>query len=487
MLTAQERVELAQALATLPADHRAAAEWRLKWLSEARPKQIEPLGDWTIWLPLAGRGWGKTRVGAETLARWAWNNPGTRWLVAAPTEADIRDVCFEGESGLENVIPERLIKDHNRSLSEIELVNGSWIKGIPATKPRRFRGPQWHGGWLDELAAWDYLEEAWDMITMSMRLGQHPRLICTTTPRPLPFLRDMLKRPDVHVTTGSTYENRANLAPTFFKQLAQYEGTQLGRQELHAEILDGEDGAIFKRSWFRVWPYDKPFPKFTYVVQSYDTAGTENNANDPTACTTWGVFDHGETRAALLLDFWSDWLEYPDLRPKVVHDWKQRYGDDASSRSPDVVMVENKSSGISLIQDLRRAGVPVFSYDPGKSDKIARAHAVSHLPHAGLIFLPGALMTGPDGQPVTDAKGNEISRPRKWCEPLLEQLCTFSPDNIEAVKRVKLGDKKRHHWDGVDSACQAWLLMSDQGQLTVDEIPEKEIEYHKDQSNPYAI
>ena len=166
------------------------------------------------------------------MAQWAIEMPDSRWLVSAPTSGDIRGTCFEGDSGLLSVIPEGLIADYNKSLHEIKLINGAFIKGIPASEPERFRGGQWHGAWLDELAAWDYLQESWDMIMFAVRLGSRTRIIASTTPKPKPLIMELLGREndDVVVTKASTYVNVKNLAPSFQKQILQYEGTNLGRQ-----------------------------------------------------------------------------------------------------------------------------------------------------------------------------------------------------------------------------------------------------------------
>ena len=153
----------------------AIVAWQSKWLQTQHKHQVEPPGNWwNIWLMLAGRGAGKTRAAAETLAQWALEYPNTRWLVSAPTSGDIRGTCFEGDSGLLAVIPTCLVADYNKSLHELRLINGSFIKGIAASEPERFRGGQWHGAWLDELAAWDYLQEAWDMIRFAVRLKLPP-------------------------------------------------------------------------------------------------------------------------------------------------------------------------------------------------------------------------------------------------------------------------------------------------------------------------
>ena len=284
---------------------------------------------WTIWLLLAGRGAGKTRCAAEWTWWEAWSHPNTRWLVSAPTSSDVRDVCFEGDSGLLKVIPEELVADYIKSLHEMKLINGSIIKGIPASEPNRFRGPQFHGGWLDELAAWEYLDDSWDMLNFGMRLGKRPRLICTTTPKPKPLIVDLVNREgdDVVFTTASTYDNIHNLAPTFQKQILQYEGTKLGRQEIHAEILDPEEAGIVKRDWFRLWDSEKPLPQFQYVVQSYDCATSDKTKNDPTACTVWGIFKPSPDKptSVMLIDCWEEYLQYPDLRPRVVEEYGAIY------------------------------------------------------------------------------------------------------------------------------------------------------------------
>ena len=241
MLSQATSERLTKRIQSGPDLNKATPEWRgalkarTKWLSIANDHQITPSGDWwSIWLLLAGRGAGKTRCAAEWVWWEAWTQPNTRWLVSAPTSGDVRDVCFEGESGLLNVVPNILIKDYIKSLHEIKLVNGSMIKGIAASEPDRFRGPQFHGGWLDELAAWDYLDDAWDMLQFGMRLGQHPKLICTTTPKPKPLIVDLVNRDgdDVCYTTATTFDNIKNLAPNFQKQILQYEGTKIGRQEI---------------------------------------------------------------------------------------------------------------------------------------------------------------------------------------------------------------------------------------------------------------
>jgi len=451
----------------------AVINWQLTWLGkQAHKHQIEPSGDWwNIWLLLAGRGAGKTRAAAETIAYWAWEQPGSRWLVSAPTSGDVRGTCFEGDSGLLKVIPEQLIADYNKSLHEIKLINGSFIKGISASEPDRFRGGQWHGAWLDELAAWDYLQEAWDMIMFAVRLGQRTRIIASTTPKPKPLVMELLEREgdDVTVTRASTYVNVANLAPSFQKQILQYEGTDLGRQEIHAEIIDPEEGGIVKRDWFRLWPSDRPFPRLEYVLQSYDCATSDKTINDPTGCITLGVFkplDGG--MCVMILDCWQDHLQYPQLRPKVIDEFETVYGEGKDRKLVDVILVEDKSAGISLIQDLQQAHLPVIAYNPGRADKVQRLSIVANIIKAGRVWVP-----------ESSVKKGFV---RDWAEGMVSQICSFPEGTV--------------HDEFVDCISQGLRYLRDAGWISIDfsrrneieeeDITDAEIFNMKSRENPYG-
>lgn len=225
---------------------------RVRWEGElARKEQLEPVGDWMVWLYMAGRGAGKTRTAAEWLAWQAIREPGTRWAVVAPTFADGRDTCVEGESGLLSILERygmlREKNAWNRSIGELHLRNGSKIKIFSGDEPERFRGAQHHGAWVDELGAFRY-EDSWDQLQFGLRLGRNPRTIVTTTPRPRPLIRNLLARKDgsVVVTRGATMDNRENLAPTALAELlARYDGTRMGRQELYGELLEDVENALW--------------------------------------------------------------------------------------------------------------------------------------------------------------------------------------------------------------------------------------------------
>jgi len=470
LIAALKDPDLAKQFAALPEVDRAAFEWRAKWLTQAHKHQIMPPGEWwSTWLLCAGRGAGKTRLAAEQIGWLTWSNPGTRALVAAPTSSDVRGTCFEGDSGLLNVIPPALIEDYNKSLHELRLKNGSLIKGIPASEPERFRGPQFHFAWADELAAWDYLQEAWDQIQFGLRLGKRTIMICTTTPRPKDLIIDLIGRDgeDVVVTTASTYTNLSNLSQNFQKQILQYEGTKLGRQEIYAEIIDPEESGIVKRDMFKLWPVDKPFPRFEYIIQSYDCAYTEKTHNDPTACITFGVFKPLDSpMAVMVIDCWQDRLQYPDLRPKVVEEFENVYGEGKDRKRVDLILVEDKSAGISLIQDLQRAHLPVRSYNPGGADKMQRLNIVSNIIARGRVWIP-----------------ESSTRPgfvRDWAEGMVSQLCSF-PDTT--------------HDDFVDCTSQGLRFLRDSGWIDIDPPPRDPYDDDdyadssagKKRVNPYAI
>jgi len=274
--------------------HKAVASLYTDWLSTARPTQLTPQGDWNIWLILAGRGWGKTRTGAADAMLYALRNPEVQVAVITPTFGDIRRVAFGGVSGILKTLPQGCMLEgrgqgYNSSASEIRLFNGSKIFGFSATEPDRLRGPQFHRAWCDELAAWRY-PETFDQLMFALRLGDNPQCVITTTPRPTPLIRKLLDRNDVRVTTGSTFENEANLAESTLAMLKEkYEGTTLGRQELYAEVLDNLEGALWNNRMIDEarLPKDSQI-EFTKIVVALDPAVTANDDSDETGIVVVG-------------------------------------------------------------------------------------------------------------------------------------------------------------------------------------------------------
>lgn len=440
-----------------------------------------PNPHWEYWLALAGRGWGKTRAGAEQVLRWVRN--GYRRIgIIAPTSADTRDVATEGESGILTVAHPKERPLYEPSKRRLTFPNGAIATLFSAEEPERLRGPQHDAIWMDELAGWQYPQETWDMAMFGLRLGRHPQVFISTTPKPIPLIRSLIlrsqKEPEkVVLTTGSTYENRANLASTFFTQVAQYEGTRLGDQELHAKIIDPRESGIIRPAWIRLFPSSLPLPKFEIILQSYDTAFTEKTQDrktkdpDPSAQTTWGVFlippplrtlysipNHIQY-GALLLDAWTDHLSYPNLREKVQKEYRDSYyGPKGDERRADVVLIEDKGSGISLRQDLALA-VPVRPYNPGRADKVQRLHAVSNLPCQGVIFVPESRHT----------KG----KPTDWADMVIDQVCSFPLVENDDI---------------VDTFSQALQYLKDQGWLVIDPPEEEDDDYVPERrpGNPYA-
>lgn len=485
--------------------HAAAASARAVWLKVARQKQLPPPGKWLVWLNRCGRGYGKTRLGGEWISWNAETQPDTRWFVIAPTYNDVRFTCFEGESGiLAHLPPACIAKDgYNKSYLEIRLWNGSSIRGFSATEPKRLRGPQCHGAWFDEIAACDKetVEEAWYNLEFGCRLGEDSRIVVTTTPRPVPIMRKIRKAKGTIVTTGSTYENRDNLAPSFFDRVVQYEGTTIGRQEIHGEEIDPEESGIIKRSWIKMWKMKHGLPRFEYIVYSLDTAFTEKTYDqkkgevDPTAASVFGIFQIqvGVKRTpggtfekpvyrnnVMLLDAWADFLGFPALVERVKKELKSTYGtvevplvrnalygvvpSDISGKGKkiDVVLIEDKGSGISLRQELGKFKVPTHAYNPGKADKMTRLHVVSHIPNAGLLWIP-------ESRSTIDYEDDD----KKFCDwayPWMEEVCTFPNSD---------GDNY------VDTLSQALRLFSDKNILTA--LPPKLYDDRRDDEDRAAI
>lgn len=227
-------------------------EWEallFHWDSWSRPKQRPPAGDWSTWLVLAGRGFGKTRCGAEFIRGEVEAGRAGHIAIIGATAADVRDTIVEGESGILITASLGWYPRYEPSKRRLTWPNGAQATLFTAEEPRQLRGPNRDLFWADELAAWHEPQAAWDMLQFVMRLGANPRGIVTTTPRPIPIIRDLVSDPSTHVTKGSMYENAGNLSPKFLAKIARkYEGTRLGRQEIHAEVLEDNPRALWKQA-----------------------------------------------------------------------------------------------------------------------------------------------------------------------------------------------------------------------------------------------
>lgn len=264
------------------------------WMFWARPKQVYPSGDWATWLILAGRGWGKSRTGAETTKKVIESLGVIRIALVGATAADVRDVMIEGESGLLAIYPEGEKPIYEPSKRRITFYNGTIATIYTGETPDRLRGPQHHFSWCDEIAAWKYPQETWDNLQMGLRLGNNPQAIVTTTPRPIPIIKSLINDSETFITSGSTYENKSNLPKRFFKAIInKYAGTRLGRQELEAQILDDNPDALWNRNLLEDQRLNhKELPNlddFKRVVVSIDPATTSNKKSDETGITIGGI------------------------------------------------------------------------------------------------------------------------------------------------------------------------------------------------------
>ena len=297
--------------------------------------------------------------------------------MVAPTGGDLRRVCFEGVSGLLGCIPEQCYykgnrRSFNRSTYEIHLYNGSKIQGFAAIEPDRLRGAQFHRAWCDELAAWRYTD-AFDQLMFGLRLGKNPQCVITTTPRPTPLITDLVKRngKDVFLTTGSTFENKDNLAPTALEQLKErYEGTQLGRQELYAEVLDSFEGALWSYTMIDEARINKEqLPEMDRVVVSLDPAVTSNDSSDETGIIVVGK---GEDNRYYVLE---------DSSGKLSADsWARRAIDLFYLYKADRIVAETNNGG-DLVERLIRSidnQVPYKSVHATRG-KMIRAEPISAL------------------------------------------------------------------------------------------------------------
>jgi phage terminase large subunit-like protein len=256
-----------------------------------------PKGNWTNWLLLAGRGAGKTRTGAEALRQLVCGSTplaGTdykRIAIVAETAADARDVMIEGPSGLLAIHPKQFRPTYQPSIRRLTWPNGAVAGIFNAVEPDQLRGPQQSLAWCDELAKWRYPVDTWDNLQFGMRIGDHPKVIITTTPRPLPILKKLIKDPTTFVTRGTTYDNRANLSAAFFETtVTKYEGTRLGRQELNAEFLEDAPGSLWRRDLIdagRIKPAD--LPPLRRVVIAIDPSFTSKEKSDECGLIAAGV------------------------------------------------------------------------------------------------------------------------------------------------------------------------------------------------------
>jgi phage terminase large subunit-like protein len=379
-------------LLDLSDEESAALEY--DWRFWGRQDQFAPEGEWRVWLVLAGRGWGKTRVGAEwvreSVKDYAYVN------LIAPTADDARDIMVEGESGVLAICPPDERPLYVPSKRRLEWPNGARSLIFTADEPERLRGKQHMRVWADELAAWRY-PEAWLQMTLGLRLGKDPRAIATTTPKPVKLVRELIAASTTIVTRGSTYDNAENLAPQFLAQIvSRYEGTRIGRQELNAEMLDDIEGALWKRQEIddlRI----REAPEMRRVVVAIDPAVTSGEDSDETGIVVCGV---GVDGFGYVL---------ADRTCRLSPDgWARRATAAFDQFSADRIIAEVNNGGDLVAHVIRTVG-GVYPYRPVRASrgKVTRAEPIAALYEQGKIKHVGSF------------------------PELEDQMCMYTPDGYD--------------------------------------------------------
>ncbi len=366
----------------------------LDW--KPHPAQLPPAGDWRYWLILAGRGFGKTRAGAE----WVREQVALgrkRIALIGPTMADVRDVMVEGPSGLLNVCPPDDLPVFQSSRRRLVWPSGAKAFLYSSLEPERLRGPQHDAAWADELAAWVNLQATWDQVQFGLRLGPNPRLVATTTPKPLPLIKALLADPDCSTTRGTTYENQEHLSPAFISRIVRrYEGTRLGRQELHAEVLDDAPGAL--------WTYETLIachtttaPDLVRVVVAVDPSGSSGS-------------DEGDAQGIVIAGLGVDGLAYvlADYTCRLSPEgWGRRAIEAFDHFGADRIVAEKNFGGdmVRAVLQSGRSTAPVTLVSASRG-KMVRAEPVSALYEQGRVRH---LIPDPAENPLAELE-HELSR-----------------------------------------------------------------------------
>ena len=383
------------------------------WELWARPNQLPPAGGWRVWVLLAGRGFGKTRTGAEMIRARVSARNSRRLALVAPTAADARNVMVEGESGILAISPRWDRPRYEPSKRRLTWPNGAIATFYSAEEPERLRGPQHDAAWCDELTSWRY-PEAWDMLMFGLRLGEDPRVVVTTTPRPTKLLRTLVEDPAVAVTRGTTYENRPNLAPGFLDRIVRkYEGTRLGRQEIEAEILDDIPGGLWSRGIIEAARV-RTTPSLARIVVAIDPAATSGLAADETGIIVGGK--DAEGHGWVLADLSGHY------RPM---EWAKTAVAAYYAHHADRVVAEVNNGG-EMVESTLRVIDPNLSFTAVRASrgKIPRAEPVAALYEQGRVHHLGVFPQLEDQMCSLIRGGYDAGESRR---------AGFSPDRVDAL------------------------------------------------------
>ena len=398
-------------------------ELKHDWNFWARDNQLEPDGsEWNTWFINAGRGFGKTRSGVE----WVRENVkrGCKRIAAvASTNSDIERVMVKGESGFLSVCwkgdktyagKKMGFPEWSPTKRTLTWENGAQVQFFSAEEPERLRGPQFELAWCDETAAWNKDMDTWSMLQFCMRLGKHPRIMVTTTPKPTKLIRQILKDPKTVVTTGSTFDNSANLAGTYLKAVKeQYEGTRLGRQELYAEVLEEAQGALWTTAMLdEASVKHEVVPDLSRIVVALDPAVTSNAESDMTGIVVAGIDVNG---VAYVLGDYTDRLSPQGWASKAIELYHQYQADR---------IVAEVNQGGDMVKTTIHGEDETVPYKAVRASrgKFARAEPISALYERGLVKH---VSNPPDGSSL-----NELETQMRTWEPLGS---IGSPDRLDAL------------------------------------------------------
>ena len=396
-------------------------ELKHTWSFWARDEQLEPEGDWNTWFVNAGRGFGKTRAGVEWV-REQVKRGAKRIAAVAATNSDIERVMVKGESGFLSVCWEgdktyagkkMGYPEWSPTKRTLTWENGAQVQFFSAEEPERLRGPQFEAAWCDELAAWNKDIDTWAMLQFCMRLGKHPRIMVTTTPKPTKLVRQILKDTNTHVTTGSTFDNAANLASVYLKAVKeQYEGTRLGRQELYAEVLEEAEGALWTTDMLdKASVKHEDVPHLNRIVVALDPAITSNAESDMTGIVVAGIDVNG---VAYVLGDYTDKLSPQGWASKAISLYHQY--------NADRIVAEVNQGGDMVKQTIHGEDETIpYKAVRASRGKYARAEPISALYERGLVKH---VSNPPDG-----ASLNELETQMRTWEPLGS---IGSPDRLDA-------------------------------------------------------
>jgi phage terminase large subunit-like protein len=355
------------------------AELEYKWPFWRRDNQRPPAGDWRVWMMLAGRGFGKTRTGAEWVRAMAEADGDLRIALVGATLNEARSIMVEGQSGLLAISPPCAGLSFEPSLRRLRWANGATATLYSAGEPESLRGPEHHIAWCDEIGKWDRAVESWNMLDMTLRLGNAPQIVATTTPRQMPLIRRLMAEPGVAITRGTTQDNRLHLAEGWRIAMEQlYAGTRLGRQELEGQLIEDLDGALWTRAMIdrcRV----KTVPGMKRVVIGVDPPAS--SGGDACGIVVVGL---GEDDQAYVLADCS-------VEGASPEGWARAVANAAHAWQADRIVAERNNGGDMVESTLRAADcfMPVKAVFASHG-KVTRAEPVVALYERGRVYHVGA-------------------------------------------------------------------------------------------------